>query len=45
MIHEFDNDGWIEEEGFEIIDGDETEMVKYRGEKGLSILEAKHHSL
>ena len=45
MNQEFENDGWIDEEGFEIIDGEETEMVKYRGEKGLSILEAKHHSL
>ena len=45
MNQEFEHDGWIDEEGFEVLDTNDTEMVKYRGEKGLSILEAKHHSL
>lgn len=45
MSKEFDRDGWIEEDGYDVVDNNDKEMVRYRGEKALSILEAKHYSL
>ena len=45
MSEEFDCDGWIQEDEYEIVDTEHQEGVRYRGEKGLSILESKDHSL